>query len=62
MIYLDNAATTRSCDEAVEAAVKTARECFGNVSSLHKMGIEAEKLLVSAKTTILKKLSPCDWW
>ena len=57
MIYLDNAATTRPCDEAVEAAVKTARECFGNVSSLHKLGIESEKLLNSAKNTILKKLS-----
>ena len=56
MIYLDNAATTRPCDEAVNAAVNTARECFGNVSSLHKMGIEAEKLLLGAKNTILKKL------
>ncbi len=56
MIYLDNAATTKPCREAVEAAVKVANECFGNVSSLHRMGIEAEKAVNSARTTILKKL------
>ena len=57
MIYLDNAATTKPCEEAIKAASDTARECFGNVSSLHKMGIEAEKRLNSAKAAILKKLS-----
>lgn len=56
MVYLDNAATTRPCDEAVNAAVSAARECFGNPSSLHRMGITAEKIITSAQNTIMKKL------
>lgn len=54
MIYLDNAATTKPCEQAIKAVEDTARNCFGNVSSLHRLGIESEKLLNSAKKTILK--------
>lgn len=43
MIYLDNAATTKPSKAAVDAMIKAA-ECFGNPSSLHGLGIEAEKL------------------
>ena len=50
MIYLDNAATTRVCKEAADAAVYAMRDVFGNPSSLHGLGIEAEKLVkVSAE-------------
>lgn len=56
MIYLDNAATTKPCKEAAEAAVSCAERCFGNPSSLHHMGVEAEKLIASAKETILSRL------
>ncbi len=42
MIYFDNAATTKPCKEAVEAVVK-GLEDFGNPSSLHGMGVTAEK-------------------
>lgn len=56
MIYLDNAATTKPCEQAIQAAEDAARSCFGNVSSLHRLGIESEKLMNSAKKTILKKL------
>ena len=44
MIYLDNAATTKPSKAAVDAMIKAA-ECFGNPSSLHGLGIEAEKLI-----------------
>lgn len=57
MIYLDNAATTKPCPEAIAAASKCAEHCFGNPSSLHKMGIEAEKIVNSAKKTLLKRLN-----
>lgn len=57
MIYLDNAATTKPCEQAIKAAADTARNCFGNVSSLHKLGIESEKLMNSASKTLLNKLS-----
>ena len=56
MIYLDNAATTKPCPEAVKAAVKCASESFGNPSSLHHLGVEAEKILTSAKKTLLTRL------
>ncbi len=52
MIYLDNAATTRVCGEASEAALYAMREAFGNPSSLHGLGIEAEKLLDFSKEKI----------
>ena len=52
LIYLDNCATTRPCDEAIKAVCENMSENFGNPSSLHKAGIEAEKVLKSAKKTI----------
>ncbi len=48
MIYLDNAATTKPSKAAVDAMIKAA-ECFGNPSSLHGLGIEAEKLINESK-------------
>lgn len=55
MIYLDNAATTKPRKEAVEAAVLAAEE-FGNPSSLHGLGLRAEKLVSEARDTIAKEL------
>ena len=57
MIYLDNAATTKPCVQAIKAAEETAINCFGNVSSLHKLGIASEKLMAGASKTLLGKLS-----
>ena len=57
MIYFDNAATTKPCKEAVGAAVRCMDRCYGNPSSLHKMGIESEKVIDSAKKTILSRLN-----
>lgn len=56
MIYLDNAATTKPSRAAVEAMVQAAEE-FGNPSSLHGLGLRAEKLIGAAKETIAKKLN-----
>ena len=44
VIYLDNAATTKPCKEAVDA-VMNGLEHFGNPSSLHRLGLEAENLV-----------------
>lgn len=55
MIYLDNAATTKPCDAAVQAFLTTA-EHFGNPSSLHGLGLDAEKLLNSARETLAAKI------
>ena len=47
-IYLDNAATTR-CDKEVAAAVEKALlEAYGNPSSMHRMGFEAEQQVKQA--------------
>ena len=44
-IYLDNAATTRVCPEAAEAAANAMLSAYGNPSSTHGKGREAKKLL-----------------
>lgn len=51
MIYLDNAATTKPSETAVKAMCKAA-ECFGNPSSLHGLGLEAEKLITKSRETL----------
>lgn len=55
IFYFDNSATTKPCQEAVNAMVEAA-ECFGNPSSLHKLGINAENILKSARKTIAASL------
>lgn len=56
MIYLDNASTTKPSKEALDA-VLNACENFGNASSLHGLGINAEKIITSAKEFIAKPLA-----
>lgn len=55
-IYLDNSATTRICDEALAKYNEISLSYFGNPSSLHKMGFDAEKLLSAARSEILSSL------
>jgi len=43
--YLDNAATTKVCPEAAEAALRAMTEVYGNPSSTHTAGRLAKKLL-----------------
>lgn len=50
--YLDNSATTKVCEPAVTAAVNAMREVYGNPSSLHRMGFEAEKQVTLARKRI----------
>ena len=55
-IYLDNAATTKPCDEAVQAALKAMTENYGNPSSLHRAGLDAQLMLDSARKTIASSI------
>lgn len=55
MIYLDNASTTKP-SEAVKNKVIEAMELFGNPSSMHRLGIEAEKAVKSAASSIASVL------
>lgn len=49
--YLDNSATTKVCEEAIEKMCLCMRECWGNPSSLHRKGIEAGEILEDARKT-----------
>jgi len=51
-VYLDNAATTKPCEEAVDAAVKMMRENYGNPSSLHRAGLDAQLVMDKARKVI----------
>lgn len=48
-IYLDNSATTRQYDDVTALMAEVASNKYGNPSSLHTKGIEAEKLVTSAR-------------
>lgn len=52
MIYLDNAATTKPCTEAVNAAIEAMTENFGNPSSLHRAGLNAQLAMDKARKNI----------
>ena len=49
MIYLDNSATTKPCEEAVEAVTKSLTENWGNPSALYNFGIDTSKMLRTAR-------------
>lgn len=55
-IYLDNSATTRQYDEVTVLMADVAANTYGNPSSLHTKGIEAEKLITAARETIAASL------
>jgi len=56
MIYLDNAATTKPCPEAVQAALEAMTDNFGNPSSLHRAGLNAQLAVDRARKAIADSL------
>lgn len=54
--YLDNSATTRCYEEVAEIVQKTMREDYGNPSSMHLRGVEAERYIKESARTIAKIL------
>ena len=55
-IYLDNAATTRVCPEAADAAYKVMTEVYGNPGSTHKLGREARAVLDDSRKKLAAAL------
>ncbi len=55
-IYLDNAATTRPYDSVRSIMMETMDTAFGNPSSMHGKGFEAEKYVKEATDIIAKSL------
>ena len=56
MIYLDNAATTRTAPEAVEAMLPYFTEYYGNAGGIYRLAGESRKALLQARETIAKTL------
>ena len=60
MIYLDNAATTRLSDAALQAMLPYFQEQYGNPSSLYAFGQQAQEALTAARTTVARLLNAAD--
>ena len=54
--YLDNSATTQCSKRATDLMVKLLTEDFGNPSSMHMKGVEAENYIKEAKEKIARTL------
>ncbi len=54
--YLDNSATTRCLPSVADIVVKTMLEDYGNPSSKHMKGVEAERYLRAARETIARTM------
>ena len=59
-VYLDNSATTRQFDAVTDAMLRVMRETFGNPSSLHRMGVTAEKTVKEARKAAALSLGVKD--
>lgn len=55
-VYLDNSATTRCFDQVAELTAHIMCEDYGNPSSLHRKGVQAEKYTRYAKEVIAENL------
>lgn len=52
MIYFDNSATTKPYKEVVELVARLMTEEYGNSSSLHTLGIRAERILENTRVAL----------
>lgn len=59
-IYLDNAATTKTAPEVVEAMLPYFSEYYGNPSSIYSLGTESKKAVAEARETIAKSLGAAN--
>jgi len=55
-IYLDNSATTRVLPEVAQLMTRVMCEDYGNPSSMHRKGVEAESYIRYAKETLARLL------
>ena len=56
MIYLDNAATTKTAPEVVEAMLPYYTEYYGNPSSIYSLGSASKKAVNNARRTIAESI------
>ena len=55
-IYLDNSSTTKPYDEVCKKVFDVMKDNYGNPSSLHRLGISAEKEIKEAKESVANAL------
>ena len=55
-VYLDNSATTRCFDSVANVVTKVMCEDYGNPSSMHLKGVQAENYIKMAKNVIARNL------
>ena len=60
IVYLDNSATTRQYDQVTEVMAEAMRENYGNPSSLHMLGVEAEKKVRSSRKILAAALGASE--
>jgi cysteine desulfurase len=56
MLYLDHCATTPPWPEVIDTIAECMRKFYGNPSSLHRIGVEAEDMLIKARQVIASAL------
>lgn len=56
IIYLDNSATTKPCEKAINSINKALNLVWGNPSSLHSLGIDAQIEVDEARRLIAKSI------
>lgn len=56
-VYLDNSATTQPFSEVIEEMTSVMKNNYGNPSSIHRMGINAEKTLKNSRQIIADSLN-----
>ena len=59
-VYLDNSATTKQLDEVTDEMVRIFKYVYGNPSSLHRLGFEAEKELKKARKELAGIIGASD--
>lgn len=60
LVYLDNSSTTRPYDKVTEIMTEVLRNDFGNPSSLHTLGIAAEKYVKAARKSLAAALGASE--
>ncbi len=56
-IYFDNSATTKPCQEAIEAVNSCLNNNWGNPSSVHSLGVNSLLALAEARETVAKSIN-----
>ncbi len=60
IIYLDNSATTKPCKKAIDYINKALTDNWGNPSSLHILGMNAEDMVNASRKTVARMLGAKD--